>query len=58
MHARISIWLFAAVFLCAAGANAACPPGQTAGCIKVDLNAVPDITQKIVSREAAAAGAK
>ena len=58
MHARVSMWSFAAVFLCAVGANAACPPGQTKGCTTVDLNTVPDITQKIVSREAAAAAAK
>jgi hypothetical protein len=58
MYARVSIWPFAAVLLCAAGANAACPPGQTRGCAQVNLNAVPEITEQIVSREAAAAAAK
>ena len=58
MNARVSIWLSAAVLLCAAGANAACLPGQGQSCAKVDLNAVPEITQQIVSREAAAAAQK
>ena len=53
MHARASICLSAAVFLCAAGANAACPQGQTKGCATVNLSAVPEITDQIVSREAA-----
>jgi hypothetical protein len=58
MNARVSILVFSAALLCGVGANAACPPGQTKGCGTVDFNAVPEISQQIISREAASTAAK
>jgi hypothetical protein len=56
MSARVSLSL-AAALLFGVGAHAACPPGQTRGCAAIDLNAVPEISQQIIARDAAAPAA-
>ena len=60
MSARVSLAVIAAAMLSAAGAHAACPPGQlqTGGCANVDLTGVPGITQQIVAHEATAPAKK
>ncbi|HEX3535932.1 MAG TPA: hypothetical protein VHU15_04125 [Stellaceae bacterium] len=62
MNARVSIAVIAVALLCGGGVNAACPPGETKGCAKldlkkVDLNMVPEVSEQIVARERSA-GAK
>lgn len=58
MNARVSLALIAAVLLSAAAAHAACSPGQAGGCAKVNLDAVPEITQQIIAQESTAPSAK
>ena len=42
--------LLAIAALCGAGAEAACPPKQTRDCV-INLDAVPQISQQIISTE-------
>jgi len=58
MNARAPLFLVAAALLCGAGAQAACPPGQTRHCSNVDLNVMPEVTQQIISREPVAPAPK
>jgi hypothetical protein len=44
----VSVLLAAAVLLCSAIAQAACPPKQTRDCV-INLDAVPQISQQIVT---------
>ena len=58
MNARVSFFVVAAALLCSTGAPAACLPGQTGACAKIDLNGVTDITQRIVAQETIAPAPK
>jgi hypothetical protein len=56
MNARVLLLALGVALAGAAGAQAACPPGQArGGCAKVDLGVVPEISQKIVAQEGAVA---
>ena len=50
MSARVSILLVAAAVLWGAAAEAACPAGQKRDCV-INLDAMPQISQQIVSKE-------
>jgi len=54
MSARVLLCLATAGLLCSAVAHAACPTGQARGCVTIDLNAVPEISQRVIAQETAA----
>jgi hypothetical protein len=56
MHTRLSAAAIAAVLLSGSGASGACLPGQTRGCVNLDI--VPQISERIVAQEAVAPAAK
>ena len=57
MNARVSVLLVTVAALCGAAAEAACPPGQKHDCV-INLDAMPQISQQIVSKERIAPAAK
>jgi hypothetical protein len=57
LKAPVWVLLAAAALLCGAGAQAACPPKQTRDCV-INLDAVPQISQQIVTTSRVAPAAK
>jgi len=55
--APVWVLLAAAALLCGAGAQAACPPKQTRDCV-INLDAVPQISQQIVTTSRVAPATK
>jgi hypothetical protein len=57
ISARVPVLLVAVAALCGAPAEAACPPGQSRDCV-INLDAMPQISQQIVSKEQVAPAGK